>query len=240
MPDSAITTSEFFVPVILVVPAFSSHQDALLVMQEIEKKRQYQQKYQYESEYIVINQNKSSIGIDEVRTLSEQLSFSVSSTHIRFVMMYHADLLTLPAQQALLKLLEEPPARTQIWLSVNTVDALIETIRSRCHIQYISKDTAIEQNEYKNVAKKLLLDIPQLSLRELTETAELYKETAQCIGLVEAVLTELTTELEAAPSAQLREATRLALKAHALLSSTNTNPRLLLESLFFSLKESRS
>src|SRR5690606_36425662 len=43
---------------------------------------------------------------------------------------------TLPAQQALLKLLEEPPLRTQMLLVAQSTKAVLPTILSRCRVQY--------------------------------------------------------------------------------------------------------
>lgn len=74
-----------------------------------------------------------SIGIDTVRQLEQFLSLKVpgKTAHDRVVIIEDAQLLTLEAQNALLKLLEEPPDGTVLILTVDHERAMLPTIRSR-------------------------------------------------------------------------------------------------------------
>jgi DNA polymerase-3 subunit delta' len=78
----------------------------------------------------------SSIGIDAVRTLEHFFSLKVPgrSVYNRIVIIEQAQSLTIEAQNALLKLLEEPPMGTIIILTVDNEQNLLPTIRSRAPV----------------------------------------------------------------------------------------------------------
>ena len=72
------------------------------------------------------------IVIDQVRKVSEFLSISSHRGGRRVVLLMPAEALNAPAANALLKVLEEPPAGT-VFLGVSDqLDAVLPTIRSRC------------------------------------------------------------------------------------------------------------
>lgn len=72
-----------------------------------------------------------SIGIEEVRAIQHFLSRKPSQSNQNTVIIHNADKLTLPAQHALLKTLEEPPGNSQIYLLTTQPDSLLPTILSR-------------------------------------------------------------------------------------------------------------
>ncbi|MBK5928517.1 DNA polymerase III subunit delta', partial [Rhodobaculum claviforme] len=72
------------------------------------------------------------IGVDEARRLQEFLTLSAADGGWRAVIVDAADDLTPEAANALLKLLEEPPPRTVLFLVCHRPAALLPTIRSRC------------------------------------------------------------------------------------------------------------
>jgi DNA polymerase-3 subunit delta' len=73
-----------------------------------------------------------SIKVDEVRELITRTSWSPSVGNYRVVVIEDADRLTEPAANALLKVIEEPGARTVWLLCAPTLTDVIPTIRSRC------------------------------------------------------------------------------------------------------------
>ena len=75
-----------------------------------------------------------SIGIDDVRTIQHFLSRKPTQSDHNTVIIHQAHLLTLPAQHALLKTLEEPPGNSLIYLITSTPDSLLPTILSRVQI----------------------------------------------------------------------------------------------------------
>jgi DNA polymerase-3 subunit delta' len=73
-----------------------------------------------------------SIKVDEVRELITRTSWSPSIGNYRVVVLEDADRLTESAANALLKVIEEPGARTVWLLCAPTLTDVIPTIRSRC------------------------------------------------------------------------------------------------------------
>lgn len=77
---------------------------------------------------------KKSIGVKEVTVLKEWNSTKTSEVHSAII--FGADLLTDQAQNALLKLTEEPNENKLLIFATNNPYALLETIRSRCVVVY--------------------------------------------------------------------------------------------------------
>jgi replication-associated recombination protein RarA len=90
---------------------------------------------------MIISTTGNSIGIEEVRKLVHFLSLRVPSAakFNRAVIIEDAQLLTLEAQNAILKTLEEPPAGTFIILTASHTQTLLPTIRSRSQLITIRK-----------------------------------------------------------------------------------------------------
>ena len=72
-----------------------------------------------------------SIGVDEVRQLIDWLSVKPYEGGYRSVIVEDADRMTLSAQNAFLKTLEEPGDRTVFFLLAESLNALVPTVRSR-------------------------------------------------------------------------------------------------------------
>ena len=70
--------------------------------------------------------------IDQVRAALDQVGYRPFEARRRVVVIDQADLMVAPAQNALLKTLEEPPASTQFVLVTARPDMLLDTVRSRC------------------------------------------------------------------------------------------------------------
>jgi DNA polymerase-3 subunit delta' len=83
--------------------------------------------------YKQITPEKSSISIEAIRDLQHflQLRTIGDKPFRRAVVIEHAEGLTIEAQNAFLKLLEEPPADTMLVLTVSNQQAVLPTIRSR-------------------------------------------------------------------------------------------------------------
>ncbi len=75
---------------------------------------------------------KKSIGVDQIRELSESLGMTSMRSGYRVAVIAPADLMTIAAQNALLKTLEEPAARTLLVLVAARPSILLATLRSRC------------------------------------------------------------------------------------------------------------
>lgn len=72
------------------------------------------------------------ISIDDIRGIEEMLFLKPFEARRRVVIVVDADAMNQQAQNAFLKLLEEPPANTTIILTSSWPEKLFATIRSRC------------------------------------------------------------------------------------------------------------
>jgi DNA polymerase-3 subunit delta' len=75
---------------------------------------------------------KTTIGIDQIRTLIEKLSLKPQFERYRVILIYPADTLNNAAANAFLKYLEEPTERTVLLLITHRMNKLPATIKSRC------------------------------------------------------------------------------------------------------------
>ncbi len=91
-----------------------------------------------------------SIKVDEVRELITRTSWSPSVGNYRVVVIEDADRLTESAANALLKVIEEPGARTVWLLCAPTLTDVLPTIRSRC------RHLSLRAPSVKAVAKLLI------------------------------------------------------------------------------------
>ena len=81
----------------------------------------------------VVHEKPNSIGIDEIRgQLINDVGIRPYESPYKIYIVNDADKLTLQAQNALLKTIEEPPAYAVILLLADNPDALLPTITSRC------------------------------------------------------------------------------------------------------------
>lgn len=79
-----------------------------------------------------IPSGKKEIGVDHARELKRWVALRTSGGGRKVGIILDAQMLTVAAQNALLKTLEEPPSHASILLVTDNADALLATIRSRC------------------------------------------------------------------------------------------------------------
>lgn len=77
---------------------------------------------------------KTSIGIEQVLNWQEKVSLKHYEGDYKVSIIEQAETMTLPAANALLKVIEEPPERTIIILSAENSEKIIPTIRSRSQL----------------------------------------------------------------------------------------------------------
>ncbi len=84
------------------------------------------------------------IRIDQVRALQEFLAVGTHRAGYRVVLLHPADAMNPATQNALLKMLEEPPERTVFLLATASAHRLLPTVRSRCHVVDLPMPAAAE------------------------------------------------------------------------------------------------
>lgn len=116
---------------------------------------------------ISVEEGKKMIGIDQIQSLYTQ----TRSASGLCVFINSAELLTIDAQNALLKLLEEPPSNTYFVLATSSPDLLLQTVHSRSQViaiypPSINDITKALEKEFKNYKSDEIKSIA-LSLRGL-------------------------------------------------------------------------
>lgn len=141
-------------------------------------------------------QSKSrQITIDEIRDLIRQLSQTSFAGGWKAGVILCADRMTDQAANALLKTLEEPPARTLLILVTDEPQALLPTISSRCQRISLSDEDEEVSKHWKDPLLDILGELPPASVTE----ASLFT------GRITGILDELKKEFEAEESDRLPE-----------------------------------
>ncbi|MDR0879602.1 MAG: DNA polymerase III subunit delta' [Clostridioides sp.] len=84
-------------------------------------------------DYVEVKPNGSSIKVEQIRKLEEDIIIKPVGEYKVYII-NNAELMTVQAQNALLKTLEEPPQYAVIILITSNKEALLDTIKSRCDI----------------------------------------------------------------------------------------------------------
>lgn len=77
-------------------------------------------------------EGKANILVEQVRSLREQVYIRPNEAEHKVVIIEESESMNLPAANALLKVLEEPPSYMVFILTANNISGLPETIASRC------------------------------------------------------------------------------------------------------------
>ena len=109
---------------------------------------------------IIKPQPGKSIGINDVREIEKFLRTRPLKLTGKQVLIYSAENLTIQAQNALLKTLEEPPPNSKIILETRNEESLLPTIISRCQkINLGNKNTVNENTPEHNEQVKLFMRV---------------------------------------------------------------------------------
>ena len=168
-----------------------------------------------------------SITITQIRDLKLWLARQPYQSQTKAAVILQAHTLTLPAQHALLKSLEEPPPDTIIILATNQPDSLIPTIHSRCQLIQLTGIIPVSQSS----------NLPQLTgltPGQRLALAQTYTTKDQAINLCTDLIHTLRNQLKTQPSRQLAGQLRLTQTSLTHLNH-NLNPKLVLENLFLHL-----
>ena len=112
------------------------------------------------------------VAIDDLRAMIAQLPYAPHEARVRVIVVDEADRMQEPAQNAFLKTLEEPPARTHLVLVTAAPDKLLPTIRSRCQTVRVQDVVAAEVREARRErVRALLAAVGAPGIRPVIETA---------------------------------------------------------------------
>jgi len=98
----------------------------------------------FEARVFGLEDGKVNISIDAVRALINFVNIKPSLASVKIAAVKDAHLLSLEAQNALLKILEEPPEYAQIILLCSHESSLLDTVVSRCKLIDLGSKVSID------------------------------------------------------------------------------------------------
>jgi DNA polymerase III subunit gamma/tau len=110
-------------------------------------------------------------GVDDARELIEHSSFAPTQGRYRIFILDEAHMLTTASQNALLKVIEEPPARVVFMLCTTEAHKVLPTIASRCqsfNFKTISLNSIVDH--LRTIAQQEQIDITETGLTILGRT----------------------------------------------------------------------
>ena len=176
-----------------------------------------------------------SIGIANVRDFQSQLLLSPYNSPKKLGIIEEAHTMTIEAQNALLKTLEEPPNRTVLFLECPVADALLPTILSRCTVVNLgiatTKDSADALAQCLNTLEHIAREPIGKRIALVDEIAKTREEAKHWVELA---IMATRQNMLAHPTDNHHRLVRSLLAAQSQLSA-NVTPKLVLDNVFLSL-----
>ncbi len=186
------------------------------------------------------SEKETSLGIELIKRLQIKIFLKPFKGQDKAVIIPQAELLTIPAQNALLKLLEEPPAHTFVFLLGSNREVFLPTILSRCQIIEIkSESQSYKEDEKGKVKHQFELWTKQSPGDALKQAEILAKEKDKTLASLQKIIvigeSVLKDDIKGKKrTSEIAYQLQQLQKTYTTLKSTNTNPRLALEQLFLS------
>ncbi len=192
---------------------------------------------------ITVESFEKSVGIEDVRNLQKKLFYKPLRGDTKVFAINAENGITIESQNALLKILEEPPLSTFMFLIVKNTNILLPTILSRCKIIKLGgeKDDISEKeiSEFEKLIGKLSSRDINFKLKlaqdrgEDREEAILWFEKA-----IFAARKILFNKLNSQSTEDLEKTLKIIKKleeGHYFTQNTNVNPRFILENTLLSI-----
>ena len=111
---------------------------------------------------IGIEGKQGNISVNEARSILDRLSLSAVEGGYRTVVVYLPEKMNAQAANALLKMVEEPPAKTLFVLITHAPEKVLVTISSRClhmRVQPLSPEAERQVHARENASNQMLTDL---------------------------------------------------------------------------------
>lgn len=169
------------------------------------------------------------LGIEEVRNMQKAI-FLKPRGEYKAIILRNASRITIDAQNALLKVLEEPPDDTLIVLEVEKSDNLLPTICSRCKIITLRAGNTATNTLQDNSILNSLSSMTVGDKLKLAQDKGKTKEDA-IIFLKELILAARQNNKNGTFTSMLKPVQ----KTYTIIETSNVTPRFALENLLLSL-----
>ena len=186
------------------------------------------------------------VPIESVRTqVIARMGLPPHEGPVRVFIVEEATSLAPPAANALLKTLEEPPARTLFVMCTTAPEQLLPTIRSRCQRIRFAGGAAVSTNDAERAERVAALGAELAGdVHDLTLPARIAEGKGDCAPVLVAAAQVLHARVHAAATAgNLDEAARASARAksivswHTAVASHNANPLLAIDALIAQLAQ---
>lgn len=183
------------------------------------------------------SKNTTSIGINDIKSIHQKIFLKPMNSENKVIIIDDAHLLTIEAQNALLKVLEEPPVHTIIILSSDKKDAFLPTILSRCHTVELESQAIILAEEEIPQFIDFINRFQSMPLGEklkIAETNGIDKEKA--VDWISKMILVLREEIFKNESDKnMLTSIRKFHELYTLLKTSNVNPRFAIENTLISM-----
>jgi DNA polymerase-3 subunit delta' len=95
--------------------------------------------------------NKASIGVNAVRELIQEINKKPYQSEKKVVIIHEGHKMTIQAQNALLKTIEEPPKNVFVFILCENIENILDTIKSRCQIHKFNTLSEDDMRTYLQV-----------------------------------------------------------------------------------------
>ncbi len=188
---------------------------------------------------------KQSIGIEDIKKMQQKLLLKPFKSKEKVIIIKEGELLTTPAQNALLKLLEEPPKNTYILLLSKQLDRILGTIQSRCQIILLDVKNIYPTTETQDVII-IVTQLATASVGELFLLAETHAKKKEdfllwCEQIMTGTQKLLQTDVsEGKDISFYKRILTISQQAYLHAQTTNVSPRLLCEHMLLAISEKDS
>jgi hypothetical protein len=192
-----------------------------------------------------LNQDQTGLKIAAVRELQTQLGYRPYQSSERAFLICRLDSASIPAQNALLKILEEPPGFARILLTAENEASLLPTITSRCVVVRVAGAVGLAggsaadnlgrraEKVAQNSATAIYQQIIAGSHADAIVLASQYKDRDQAQQLLAELVASIHADSDYPTAAQTKHLL-LVMAAQRHLSQ-NVNVLLALENCFFGM-----
>lgn len=187
-----------------------------------------------------VDRNKNSfektVGISDIKNIKQRIYLKPLRSKDKAVIISAPQGLTIEAQNALLKILEEPPENTFIFLLVASKNDLLPTVLSRCKVIELKQNTKVSDDEISQY-QGVLISLYQAGVGQRLKLAQDFSKTKEeALNFLEKSVIAARKNLISKPKDKRElETLKKFQKVYFILKTTNATPRLTLENLFLSL-----
>lgn len=191
----------------------------------------------FHSQLFFFNPTGDTVTIGLVRELLRHSSFARAESEPQTLVICAVHTATVPAQNALLKIVEEPPPNTQIILAANPGRVLLPTLISRCREIIWAEPNAAPTPPpvyLKRETLETFLKQPEtFSYHDLVELAGTFKDTLLAQQTLRSIIREYS---DLKPAKVTPDALQRLLEALEALEK-NGNVKLVMEHCLFNIKQ---